>query len=445
VTINILPDDVLLYIFNSVRLEADRLRHLTWWHRFVHVCRRWRSIIFESPNSLDLRIVCAPRTRTELLGIWPPLPIIITNTTEPHMPNCHFEAAIVHRHRVCEIDLYLEKPRLQLLASTMQEQFPALIHLKLASFYDPLPALVLPDRFLGGSASHLRSLKLNRISFPTLPNLLLSATDLVCLALWNLPDSGYISPEAFVTGLAALPNLESLTIEFNFSSSLPDRGRRHPLQSTRIVLPALTYFEFQGVYRYSEDLMAQIDAPLLDTIHLTFHQSIFNIPELAKFMRRTTRFQAFNEAHVNFDYEGILVQSLPPTPFDEIEISGLRIICEDVDWDPSSLAQILTSLFPSIYVVECLYIYGSGYMGWGDDIESMQWLEIFHPFTAVKKLYISQEFAAYIAPALQELVRERATDVLPALECLFLENLMISDLFQEQLLGRPVTISHWVR
>ena len=84
-------------------------------------------------------------------------------------------------------------------------------------------------------------------------------------------------------------------------------------------------------------------------------------------------------------------------------------------------------------------------MEWADNIESMQWLEIFHSFTAVKKLYISQEFAEYIAPSLQELVRDRATDVLPALEHLFLENLKISDLFQRQLLGHPVTVSHWVR
>ena len=198
--------------------------------------------------------------------------------------------------------------------------------------------------------------------------------------------------------------------------------------------------------------MAQIDAPLLDTISITFHQFIFDIPELAKFMRRTTTFQALNEAHVNIDYDSVVVESLPPTQTFN-KMSGFRISCEDVDWDPSSLAQVLISLFPSVYLVEYLYIYGSGYMEWRDDIESMRWLEIFQSFTAVKKLFISQEFAEYIAPSLQELVRKRATDVLPALECLFLENLQTSDLLQEafgrsdarQLLGHPVAVSHWDR
>ncbi|KAH9968522.1 hypothetical protein BGW80DRAFT_1337992, partial [Lactifluus volemus] len=28
------------------------------WHRLVHVCRRWRHIIFDSPRSLDLQLFC---------------------------------------------------------------------------------------------------------------------------------------------------------------------------------------------------------------------------------------------------------------------------------------------------------------------------------------------------------------------------------------------------
>jgi len=39
----------------------------------------------------------------------------------------------------------------------------------------------------------------------------------------------------------------------------------------------------------------------------------------------------------------------------------------------------------------------------------------------VKKLSLSRNIAHYIAPALQELVGERVTDVLPALQSLVLE------------------------
>ena len=270
------------------------------------MCHRWRSIVFASPNILDLRLVLGPRTRVELLGIWPPLLIVITNTTGRTTPEYYdFSAAIAHRNRVCEIDLRLEQFQLQLLASAMQEQFPVLIHLKLEVPQDPHDygqKIPLPDEFLGGFAPRLQSLNLKSIPFPTLPKFLLSATDLVRLMLWDIPNSGYISPEAIVTSLAVLANLKFLTIGFEYSLSFPDQ-ERHPPLLTHTVLPVLTHFEVQGVSEYVEDLVSRIDAPLLDYIRITFlHEFAFDTSQLAQFLRRTTRLQALNEAYVHFDY-----------------------------------------------------------------------------------------------------------------------------------------------
>jgi hypothetical protein len=84
----------------------------------------------------------------------------------------------------------------------------------------------------------------------------------------------------------------------------------------------------------------------------------------------------------------------------------------------------------------------------------VQWLEVLHPFTAVKNVYISWYFAPRIADALRELAGERATDVLPALESLFLEDLWPSGPVEKtignfvaarQLLGHPVAVSRWER
>ena len=105
-------------------------------------------------------------------------------------------------------------------------------------------------------------------------------------------------------------------------------------------------------------------------------------------------------------------------------------------------------------MVEDLYIFGDGspQLHWQDDIETSQWLEVLHPFTAVKGLYISQEFAPRIVPALQELTGERVTEVLPALQTLFLEEALPSLPVREaieqfvtarQLASHPITISHW--
>jgi hypothetical protein len=362
-----------------------------------------------------------------------------------------FDAAIVHHDRIYEIDLHLTSSQLQQLASAMQEQFPALTHLMLGyPGYYSSPAPALPDGLLGGCAPRLQSLKLASIPFPALPKLLSSATGLVHLSLRNIPHSGYISPEAVVTGLAALANLESLTIGFKSPLSRPDQESRRSPPPTRAILPALTRFNFHGVSEYLEDLVARIDAPLLDFIFITFfHQLIFDIPQLARFMKRTRRFQALDETHVDIDHHGVKVESLPPTFGGKF---GLRISCRKLDWQVSCLAQVLASFFASTYMVEHLYIYGPRYLPpqWQDDIENMHWLEIFHPFVAVKSLYVlSKEFAQCISPALQELVGERVTDLLPALENLCLEELQSSGpvwkaigqfVAARQLFGHPVAV-----
>lgn len=199
--------------------------------------------------------------------------------------------------------------------------------------------------------------------------------------------------------------------------------------------------------------MARIDAPMLDSIWIDFfHQLIFDIPQLARFMRHTAIFQTFNEAHVHFVYHGVRVETLPPTRTSD-EMSGLRISCRELDWQLSSVTQVFTSFFPSIYMVDHLYIYGPRDLPsrWRD-IENMQWLEIFLPFTAVKNLYLPKVFVPHIAPALQELAGGRVTEVLPILLNIYIEEVQSSGLIEEgikkfvyerQLSGHPITVSLW--
>ena len=80
--INVLPDDVLLKIFD---FNADMClssyggrRGIGAWQSLVHVCRRWRSLVFESPPRLNLRLYCAPETPTkDALDVWPALPLTV--------------------------------------------------------------------------------------------------------------------------------------------------------------------------------------------------------------------------------------------------------------------------------------------------------------------------------------------------------------------------------
>ena len=62
----ILTDDVLLYVFDFY-LEASKVEA---WHTLVHVCRRWRNIVFGSPRRLNLQIACTNKSRArELLDV----------------------------------------------------------------------------------------------------------------------------------------------------------------------------------------------------------------------------------------------------------------------------------------------------------------------------------------------------------------------------------------
>jgi F-box-like len=83
VIIDILPDDVLVEIFNF----CVNIDHPLWytptsrnvWHALAHVCRRWRYLVFASPHRLNLRLEYGGhRPMSEAMDAWPVLPIVIS-------------------------------------------------------------------------------------------------------------------------------------------------------------------------------------------------------------------------------------------------------------------------------------------------------------------------------------------------------------------------------
>jgi hypothetical protein len=141
--------------------------------------------------------------------------------------------------------------------------------------------------------------------------------------------------------------------------------------------------------------------------------------------------------------------TLPQESYRALE---LRISYGQLDGQLSSLAQVCSSAFPQALIPAVEHLYVELLWAWGEFIESSQWLELFHPFAAVKCLYIFSNIASRIALTLQELVGERVTDVLPALQTLFINERLISGPVQEtigkfvaarQLAGHPIAISRW--
>ena len=197
ITFEAIPDDILLDIFDFFLqgIEDYSYYRARRWNRLVHVCKRWRYLVFASPLRLDLCLYCRGRTPVrETLDVWPLLPIEISSY---HVgPN--ILAALEHRDRVRTVSLH-RIPRNQ-LAELMPEPFPALERLSLVTVdvdHDNPPAL--PDTFLGGYAPRLKRLSLRSISLSILPQLLSSSNDLVDLSLDQIPYGGHISPEAMAT------------------------------------------------------------------------------------------------------------------------------------------------------------------------------------------------------------------------------------------------------
>ena len=450
-SIDTLPDDILLAVFEFCMDEMQiALLGTESWQSLVHVCWRWRSVIFRSSRCLRLRLHCTPKTPVrDTLDIWPPFPLVVDNMAGPTEDMDNVVAALECRDRVDRIRLSeVNGSSFEKVLAAMQEPFPELTFLWLSSFEEPVP--IVPDSFLGRSAPRLRFLVLDGIPFPGLPKLLLSATNLVVLNLSNIPHSGYISPDAVVTALSALTSLESLDLGFRSPRSHPDQESRLPPPPTRTVLPALTIILFEGVCEYLDDLVARIDAPQLNNLYITFFNDIvFDAPQFIQFISRTPTLKPVKNAHVVFGHRKAIINS---SYYYEV-----GVLCRELDWQVSSLEQLCASHFPPLSTLEDLYIYELLYGGqpdWRDNVENTLWLDLLHRFTTVRNLYLSKEFAPRIVAALQELVGGRTTEVLPTLQNILLEEVEPAGRVQEdigkiiavrRLSGHTITVSHWER
>jgi hypothetical protein len=451
--IDILPDDVLLDIFDFYIImnpSCDNIREMEPWQSPVHVCRRWRSLVFESPRRLNLRIGCRRETPTrDILDVWPALPIIVTVAGSPNgsSETDNIIAALEQSDRVCQVFLFGHWDReLQKVLAAMQVPFPELTYMQLSISADQTRP-VLPNSFLGGSAPRLQDFSLQGIVFPGLPTLLLSATHLVDIRL-DIPDSGYISPEAMVAPLSALSSLRKLYLVS--CESRPDWETRSPPPPERSILPALKKFQFKGVTNYLEDFVTIVDAPQLEKMDITFINRIdFDCPRLAQFINRTPKLGKRDEAHVGFGIEYLTGR----VRFGTDDCLQISISCPALWNEPdrllSSVAQVCNSSLPA--TVGDLYIVYRG-PSWSNGTDNTPWLQLLLPFAAVKNLYLSKKSASGIAAALQELAGARITEVLPSLQNIFVRGLEPSRRFQanirhfvaaRQHSNRPIAISVW--
>ena len=451
--IDILPDDVLLEIFHFYKGKPTSIILSRWWITLIHVCRRWRQTIYGSPRRLDLRLLCSGKTPVRrLLEIWPPFPISLFSYIDQTMNEECLEnviAALKHHDRISIIIIYddIGGSALDKSIAAMLEPFPVLTHCGLSSSKNAVSMPMLSDTFLGGSAPHLESFQLRRIPFPTFPSFILSSTQICHIALDDIPHSGYISPDVMATCLAALPNLTQLLIGFQSPLSRPVEIAPPPL--TRAVFPALTSLDFRGVSEYCEDFLGRIEGPHLFSCSMMFFMDlVFDIPQLHNFINRTLP-ERVNRTSMEFTGLGIRII---------FGVFQLVIKCERLDWQLSSMTQILSQQLPFLSHVDhfeiCEPVYSNSRIRWEDDpdMDPLQWLELLRLLIAVQSLYVSERLVHRVAAALKELTGEMAVEVLPALRSLSLEGLEPSGPVQDaiksfitarQLTNHPVEVKPW--
>lgn len=406
---------------------------VTWkWQPLVHVCRRWRHLIFASPLGLDLRLVCTRGTPVQrMVDIWPTIPIIIFDQAERSsgLPISNVIAALERHDRIFGIWLdNLTRSEMQLFSAATNNRFPGLTHLELGPNKGTTRAL--PLGFLGGFSPCLRIVRLNGVPFPALPHVLSSAKDLVELQLRNIPTEGYISPMAMVAGLSALVRLENISIEFRSEGDF-DLMSQFPHPRRHIILPALTHFSFRGPTDYVEDFASRIQAPSLYGVKITlFNQTLSNIPQLTRFIKRTEKLMSLKQAGIAFSSKDAKLSLLSS----ERELYlVLRIVCNGLEQQVSSLAQVCSQLDSLVSRVELLDLEERRCRRqfWPERMDSRRWAELFQIFTTVNTLRMATEAGSFAWRALQGHAAKKSMDIFPALCDLYVDEGGDSLFFQE--------------
>ncbi|KAI0000111.1 hypothetical protein BJV74DRAFT_794392 [Russula compacta] len=327
------------------------------WHRLVHLF---------CTNGTPVR---------NTLHCWPALPIVmrygVSAGPDPLAAEDEDEivVALQQSSRIWMIQLLVTTPLLEKMVTITWEPLSTLELLELTTQTGTGLILDNQSQFFGGEAPHLRTLRVAGIAFPALPQLLLSAKNLVSLQLEAVPSTGYIPPEALVDGL-----------------------------------------------EYLECLLACIDAPT-KYIYITFFNDLdFEIPQLQQFIGRAETQRFPEQAMVHYSGSDI---SITFAQRESPHRLGLRISCRLFDWQMASISEICTQLGPSVMLssVRQLDIYASPPFPYGhDDMDPSPFLQFLRAFGDVERLRVAKEIGAYVAHVLVG-----GDMLLPKLEDLFIE------------------------
>jgi hypothetical protein len=293
----------------------------------------------------------------------------------------------------------------------MNNLFPRLGVLSLLSTTTEEMGLVLPELL---QAPNLYHLSLHGIGLSGGLSFLSSTISLSTLSLTHIRDSCYFFPGQLVTQLQGLPQLEELSIGIAIPIPPPSNERELlPALIPRVILPTLKRLTFRGEDIYLDNLVAQINTPLLDRLNLTLLFDIaFTLMNLTEFIHRT----GFGclVARVNFNKNGASIDA----GYSERQRKlSLHVNCESLEWKIDSATQVCSALGKVSSAVEELTLDldpGGMPSDWENTLDRMLWQELLLPFIGVKRLHIGSSLTLQLSQALESVAGGLA--VLPELQ-----------------------------
>ena len=422
-TIDNIPDEVLLDIFDSYRQHFTH-GHSLWnrkhkWFKLIHVCRRWRCIIFASSTRLDLCLSMSTSNPNSVATIFLPhlslLPIAIKHHylpvgTDPHVKTEEFgcmQAALKSYNRVRGITFSGTAPDFDELFKATKCPFPMLEDLELRNLDSGIAELKVPATFLDGSAPHLRRLKLYRISLTSISSLLSTTTMLFELCL-----------RIYTTSASLLAHLQDMHCLRHLNLRPRTRGAPSsidgPMPPTNpentSLLSKLISFHYQGPSSVLSALVAGFTAPSLQGLHIILdgddESPIFHLPRFLDDVEKV-----YHSVQMISEGDYFRVSLLTHSETVDCATPSFRF-CSKVS--PDSVMGMSAALSAKLATVEELLMVflTDFYEMWDNDTP---WRNFLQHFRKVKVLRVELEDVFAIADTLQ-MDDEPIPDLLPMLE-----------------------------
>jgi hypothetical protein len=167
--------------------------------------------------------------------------------------------------------------------------------------------------------------------------------------------------------------------------------------------PLSQKFHFRGVCTYLESLVTNLDAvAVYELVFNLFYQPRYTVLHVSAFLRRTKRF-GFDGIRINFWPEGLVITATPaisPSPKDVLRFS---ILCDRLDFQVASAAQICRALGPNFGNMEDLFVkYSQDQLPtqWHNEVDPTLWRELLSQFRGMKTLWISSALVSELTNAM---------------------------------------------